>query len=77
MRQRVGERRPTAGAVVRQFVLPGHSLDATWGPPRTDLVPRRSGRTQRPSRTRLEAGGSSGAKWPPSAGSVSGQLGGS
>lgn len=77
MRQRVRERRPAAGAVVRQFVLAGHSLDAAWGPPRTDLVPRRSGRTQRPSGTRLEAGGSSGAERSPGAGSVSGQLGGS
>lgn len=77
MWQRIGERRPAARAVVRQFVLPGHSLDAARGPPRTDLVPRRSGRTQWPSRTRLEAGGSSGAKRSPSAGSVSGQLGGS
>lgn len=77
MWQRVGERRPAAGGVVRQFVLPRHSLDAAWGPPRTDLVPRRSSRAQWPSRTRLEAGSSSGAERSPSAGSVSGQLGGS
>lgn len=77
MWQRVGERCPAAGAVVRQFVLPGHSLDAAWGPPRTDLVPCCSGRTKWPSRTRLEAGGSSSAERSPGAGSVSSQLGGS
>lgn len=77
MWQWVRERRPTAGAVVRQFVLAGHSLDAAWGPPRTDLVPGRSGCTQRPSRTRLKAGGASGAKRSPGAGSISSQLGGS
>lgn len=77
MWQRVGERRPAAGAVVRKFVLPGHSLDAARGPSRTDLVPCCSGRTQWPSRTGLEAGGSSGAERSPGAGSVSGQLSGS
>lgn len=75
--QRVGEGRSAAGAVVRQFVLAGHSLDAARRPPGTDLVARRPGRTQRPSRTCLEASGSGGAKRSPGAGSVSGQLGGS
>lgn len=77
MWERVGEGRPATVATVTQFVEARHALDAAWRPPGTDLIPRRSGRTKRPSRTRLEAGSSSGAERSPSAGSISGQLGGS
>lgn len=73
----VGERRPAAGAVVRQFVVARETLDAAGGPSGADLVPRRTGGAQRPPRAGLEPGGPGGAEGPARAGSVPGQLGGS
>lgn len=55
---------------MNQFVEAREALDAARGPPGADLIPRRSGRTERPSRTRLEPGSSGGAEWSPCAGSI-------